>query len=253
MGCSGCPGATTLLPRRPPLLAAGRAFPARGGSARDREVSGNGSGGCRRRGPAPWHHCRLLRRERQVHVQTVQGKDAGATGVGRFTWLHRPDDSRGWETTQGETPCSSDARPRPVCSRSSYPGPYRGGRVRFSPAEPMLIPGLKPGESRRVKIAVGVSISPGPDRQTHSGFLDVVYTYVRTYAVTVPAGSSTPLLKWTYVQDRTGERERRAVPVRGRRGSGSWRWWKGSMSPPFSSTRPLAHCARAGEAGVRRH
>lgn len=76
---------------------------------------------------------------------------------------------------------------------------HEGVISRFSPAEPMLIPGLRPGEERRVKSGVSVFDLATPGRETHSGSLDVAHTYIGTYAVTVPAGKfDASLLRWNY-------------------------------------------------------
>ena len=136
----------------------------------------------------------------QLTFQSVQGKDAGSAGVGRFTWLKRQDDSRGWQfDAGGNTVLFGRATKAGTLEVLSSQDRHEGVVSRFSPAEPMLIPGLKPGEERRLKIAVSVFDLAKPDRQTHSGSLDVVHTYVGTYAVTVPAGKfDAALLRWTY-------------------------------------------------------
>src|SRR5215813_12664879 len=60
---------------------------------------------------------------------------------------------------------------------------------KFSPGEPLIIPGLKPGESRKSTLQVSVYDLSDLKKVTHSGSLDVTYTYVGTYRVTVPAGA----------------------------------------------------------------
>jgi hypothetical protein len=70
---------------------------------------------------------------------------------------------------------------------------------RFTPGEPLLIGGLKPGESRRVSMKVEVVDIDDPTDVEHRGTLDVTQTHLGTYRVTVPAGSfEAPLLKWAY-------------------------------------------------------
>ena len=70
---------------------------------------------------------------------------------------------------------------------------------RFTPGEPLLIAGMKPGESRHVSMKVEVADIDDPTDIEHRGTLDVTQTYVGTYQVKVPAGSfEAPLMKWTY-------------------------------------------------------
>ena len=70
---------------------------------------------------------------------------------------------------------------------------------RFTPGEPLLIAGLKPGESRKVAVKVQVTPMSNPKKVTHKGALVITYTYIGTYKLTVPAGSfAAQLIKWEY-------------------------------------------------------
>jgi hypothetical protein len=70
---------------------------------------------------------------------------------------------------------------------------------RFTPGEPLIIAGVKPGESRRFTIKVEVADLSDPTDIEHTGSLDVTYTYVGTYSVKVPAGTyEAALIKWDY-------------------------------------------------------
>jgi DUF3108-like len=69
----------------------------------------------------------------------------------------------------------------------------------YQPAEPGLLVGLAPGESRSSTVAVTVADISSPDVVSHSGTLDVTYEYVGAYKVTVPTGTyDAALIKWTY-------------------------------------------------------
>jgi len=70
---------------------------------------------------------------------------------------------------------------------------------RFSPPEPIYVGGLKPGDSKTFKISVKVYDLSDPKDVTHSGSLDLTYSYVGAYEVTVPAGTYTAaLIRWDY-------------------------------------------------------
>jgi hypothetical protein len=69
----------------------------------------------------------------------------------------------------------------------------------YAPTEPMVIKGMKPGESRKSTSKLKVYDLSHPDHLTHKGQLDLTLTYVGAYRVTVPAGSyDAVLLKWQY-------------------------------------------------------
>ena len=58
---------------------------------------------------------------------------------------------------------------------------------------------VSPGESRQSTIAVKVYDLSEPDNLKYQGSLDVTYSYLGAYAVTVPAGSwDAALVKWTF-------------------------------------------------------
>lgn len=71
--------------------------------------------------------------------------------------------------------------------------------TRFTPGEPLIINGLKAGESRKVTVDVKVADLSDPTDITHTGSLDITYSYVGAYKVTVPAGSyEAALIRWDY-------------------------------------------------------
>lgn len=57
-----------------------------------------------------------------------------------------------------------------------------------TPANPFLIKGMRPGESRSYTQQVAVMALDDPSDQKYSGTLHGTYTYVGNYQVTVPAG-----------------------------------------------------------------
>jgi hypothetical protein len=71
--------------------------------------------------------------------------------------------------------------------------------VRYLPAQPVLIVGMAPGENRQFAVDVKVYDLSQPEDLEHTGKLELTYSYLGAYQVTVPAGSySAALIKWSY-------------------------------------------------------
>jgi hypothetical protein len=74
-----------------------------------------------------------------------------------------------------------------------------GVTTRYMPPEPLIKKGIKPGESHESDIDVKVYSAKHPDHLKYSGKLNLRYTYVGAYQITVPAGQFEALLfKWHY-------------------------------------------------------
>lgn len=120
----------------------------------------------------------------EAHVVKQLKRDASGSswryGVGnRALFLHQTDD--GGLAVQSEQ--DSD----------------QGVISRFSPPEPLLVPGLQPGDSKDYTIDVKVYDLSDPNDVSHTGSLQVTYSYVGAYEVTVPAGTeNAALIKWVY-------------------------------------------------------
>ena len=63
-----------------------------------------------------------------------------------------------------------------------------------TPANPFVLEGMAPGQSRSLTQKVSVNYLDDPSDQRYSGSLTGTYTYVGTYQVTVPAGSYPAIL-----------------------------------------------------------
>jgi hypothetical protein len=75
---------------------------------------------------------------------------------------------------------------------------------RFSPPEPLLVPGLQPGATKDYTIAVKVYDLSHPDHETHSGSLKLTYSYLGAYEVTVPVGTMNAALIKSVYQGKVG-------------------------------------------------
>ncbi len=73
-----------------------------------------------------------------------------------------------------------------------------------TPANPFLLKGMQPGESRAFTQTVSVNYLDDPSRQDYSGSLNGTYTYVGTYQVTVPAGTYSAVLMRLKFEGKVG-------------------------------------------------
>jgi hypothetical protein len=76
----------------------------------------------------------------------------------------------------------------------------REGRItRFAPSEPVILSGMTPGSSKRTQADVKLYDVSDPNEVTHQGMVDLTYSYIGAYKVTVPAGAfDAVLIKWHY-------------------------------------------------------
>jgi len=70
---------------------------------------------------------------------------------------------------------------------------------RFNPGDPLVLTGLRPGQSITSSHQVDVSDLSNLEEISHSGSLDITYSHLGTHRVTVPAGTfDAALVKWSY-------------------------------------------------------
>jgi hypothetical protein len=71
--------------------------------------------------------------------------------------------------------------------------------TRFTPSEPVILSGMMPGASKMTTATVKLYDLADPNEVKHQGTVDLTYSYLGVYAVTVPAGTfDAVLLKWHY-------------------------------------------------------
>jgi hypothetical protein len=73
-----------------------------------------------------------------------------------------------------------------------------------TPANPFLLKGMQPGETRTFSQAVSVNYLDDPSRLYYSGSMTGSYTYVGTYEVTVPAGTYPAVILRTKIEGKVG-------------------------------------------------
>lgn len=126
----------------------------------------------------------------QQTLRTLKGKRPGGNDAWRFELS--PSLTAFLNATEGSLlmPAVSD--------------PGEGVIVVTTPANPFLLEGMKPGESRKFSQKVSVNYLDDPTDQRYSGNLNGTYTYVGTYEVKVPAGTFPAVLLSVYCEGKVG-------------------------------------------------
>jgi hypothetical protein len=139
-------------------------------------------------------------REGTWTYQVVAGKKKGENQDDVLTQLQRDPSGASWKIEMGAKDLAfiqlgADQNVAVVSEQDTDQGVI----TRFSPAEPILTIGMNPGDSKKVTIGVKVYDLSSPNEVSHSGSLDLEYSYIGAYKVTVPAGSyEAALLRWDY-------------------------------------------------------
>ncbi len=134
-----------------------------------------------------------------LRVKVVHGKMAGKTRDITISRLDRRDPQPAWRLDAGDDAWFGEVDARGSFVQYSTQEAKHGVISRYAPPQPILLRGMRPGESREMRIEVSVFDLARPDRKKHSGYLDLTYTYVGAYEVTVPAGTfETVLFSWRY-------------------------------------------------------
>lgn len=79
-----------------------------------------------------------------------------------------------------------------------------GAVTQYQPGEPLLLKGMKPGEERKLRMAVRVYDPASPSEIAHEGVLDVNYRYLGAYRLTLPAGTYDTVLTKSSFSGKVG-------------------------------------------------
>lgn len=133
--------------------------------------------------------------ERKQSYQLTSGKHAGETRTLQVARGQRPGGTPAWRfelssalfafVNQGS---GGDLTMPAVADHGE------GVVIVTTPANPFVLKGMKPGETRSFTQTVAVNYLDDPGKQEYSGSLNGTYTYVGTYQVTVPAGTYEAIL-----------------------------------------------------------
>ena len=133
--------------------------------------------------------------DRAGSYQVTAGSHAGNTQTLKVAKRNRPSGTPAWRF--GISPTLAGFIQQNVAGDLMMPAVSdsdEGVVVITTPANPFVIKGIKPGETRTMSQTVSVNYLDDPTKQDYSGTLNTAYTYVGTYQVTVPAGTYQAIL-----------------------------------------------------------
>jgi hypothetical protein len=128
--------------------------------------------------------------ERAFTFQVTSGANAGKVQHLTLHKTRRPSGAEAWRLMLSPSlhafvnPTGSGDFLMPAVSDID-----EGVVVVTTPANPLLLKGMKPGESRRFTQKVSVNYLDHPAKQDYAGKMTGAYTYVGTYRMSVPAGT----------------------------------------------------------------
>lgn len=145
----------------------------------------------------------------------VSGKQAGTTIKHVLKQLEQDHSEARWRYAIGEkytayVSLSDDGS----ISLETDTDQHNGVISRYAPVGPVLLAGLRPGESKRLTIEVAVYDLDEPTKLTHTGELDLTYTYVGAYEITVPAGKYKAALIRSIYEGKVGPADVKDVQYR---------------------------------------
>jgi len=144
-------------------------------------------------------------RESEFIYQVTSGKNAGNTQNLSLRKAYRPDGSSAWRFKL--TPSLAgfiNVTPGNDLWMPAVSDSDEGVIVVTTPANPFVLSGMQPGDSRSFSQTVAVNYLDDPTKRDWGGSLNATYTYVGTYQVTVPAGMFTAILIRFAYQGKVG-------------------------------------------------
>ena len=139
-------------------------------------------------------------------MRVISGKGQGTTQTGSAGMLNRPNDSTRFrfDTGDGRNVLYGQLDPKGnlICYASQ--DNQEGVISSFTPAQPIFLADVAPGEVRKVTSSISVADLSRPDVETHSGRLDIEFTYLGAYRLRVPAGTIDAVLVKTRLTGKVG-------------------------------------------------
>jgi hypothetical protein len=133
--------------------------------------------------------------ERASVFQVTSGSNKGKQQTLRTTKGKRPTGNPAWRFELGPSLASFiNQDSEGSLTMPSVTDTDEGVIIFSKPANPFVLEGMKPGETRTFSQSVSVNYLDDPSKQDYAGTLNGTYTYVGTYQVTVPAGAYPAIL-----------------------------------------------------------
>ena len=131
--------------------------------------------------------------------EIASGRDAGQTEQHVIAALPRDTTGTRWRYTIANRTLFLQAVPGESVSITSKENSDQGVLTRYNPPEPLLIAGMNAGDTRKMTINAKVYDLDEPEDLEHKGTINLTFTHVGAYKVTVPAGTfDAALLRWDY-------------------------------------------------------
>jgi hypothetical protein len=131
--------------------------------------------------------------------EIVSGDDAGQLEQHVIAPLPRDATGTRWRYTVGQRTVFLNEVQGQSLGIVSEEDSDQGVLTRYRPPEPLLIAGMNAGDSRTMAVDVRVYDLNDPEDLEHKGTINLTFTYVGAYKVTVPAGTfEAALLRWDY-------------------------------------------------------
>jgi hypothetical protein len=146
--------------------------------------------------------------ERDLAYRITAGKEAGTTQTLHIQKGKRPNGNPAWRF--GLTPSLDGYIQQTGDGNLMMPAVSdtdEGVIIITTPANPFVLKGMKPGESRPLTQTVVVNYLDEPTKTDYSGNLTGDYTYIGTYQVTVPAGTYNAILTRLKYHGKVGPAE----------------------------------------------
>jgi hypothetical protein len=143
--------------------------------------------------------------DRVLTYQVTAGSHAGNTQTLKVAKRNRPGGTPAWRF--GISPTLAGFIRRDLEGDLMMPAVAdsdEGVVVVTTPANPFVVNGIKPGETRAFSQSVSVNYLDDPTKQDYSGNMNAAYTYVGTYQMTVPAGTYQAILMRLKYEGKVG-------------------------------------------------
>ena len=138
--------------------------------------------------------------------RVISGKAAGADQEGSARLLNHGDGTTRFRIDTGDGRNvlygQLDSNGSLLCYASQ--DNQEGVISRFSPAQPIFLADLAPGQTRHMTSHISVADLSSPDVESHSGNLNIDFTYVGAYRLHVPAGTFDAVLMKTTLAGKVG-------------------------------------------------